>query len=924
MKTYLAIEDDSLKTRLFPFVPYRKCTILLALSRTALPVLFLLLALSSRAASVVGTSGDTKLYGTYEIEFQESNISGNRFIQFVSLSFTKGSRTLTIDGFYDGGNTWRARFMPDESGTWTYTWSFNGSSGSGSFSCSSTPVYAQAYGHVRMDANNQRYMVYGNGKPYYAVGGKWIHATSYGPTTKGGQANPPTNGGDGYYTNKILTDYLSALASANHNTLLIKNSLYPLENDKVSWDVAWVKRGEWLVREAAKRGIYCQMGFFDTWSRGPAQYFSSVTLGSDQVFNVWKSGDEAAKENYIRTIIARYSGYYNVYWELGNEMEHTNSGSDFQTLAQSKYLPWMRKYDAYDLPIGLSERNLGSSTSGVDIIFSHQTTELPSASQSRAQMANELVRGGDCGGGLYGDDAIRNSCARFSYRRTFWQMFTYGGVGSFEATKLNLNSSLNGAVQDVMNDHGFLASFINALPVNINQMTSYSSAHVKNGPAGISTRSLPGKVYVSYFVKSSSAGTVDLSLPSGSYTVQWINPSTGKVQTESTLASGGSSVSVAHPSWSQDMVLYVNATEGGSQPPTTPSDRNAFATIEAESLNAQQGLKVVSNLFGYFDQGDWAKYTAVNFGSGATSVDLRVAVDNASAGKTIELRIDSPTGTLIGSHVVKGTGGWSSYQTQTASVKVSGVHDLYLVGKGGEAIGNLDWLVFKTSSTPPTTPTLAKIEAERASANQGVTINSSVISYFDAGDWLKYDAINFGGGVVSVDFFLASKTTGRSIELRLDSPTGTLVGVLNVTSTGDWNGYQVQSARISGASGVHDLYLVGQGDEGIANVDWLRFNSAAASAAVSNLSNARLAEEGNDAVTLYPNPVQDGRLHIRLDEPTVARITVYSLLGKKVLEKEVAPQEDLLLPTLPSGVYTVHIETNAKSYTREVMVGNQP
>ena len=125
----------------------------------------------------------------------------------------------------------------------------------------------------------------------------------------------------------------------------------------------------------------------------------------------------------------------------------------------------------------------------------------------------------------------------------------------------------------------------------------------------------------------------------------------------------------------------------------------ASNTIEAEALDDQQGLTVTASVFGYFDTGDWAKYSNVDFGDGVTSVDLHLAVDPAFAGKIIELRIDSPTGPLVGRHVVEGTGGWTSYQTQTARVAVSGVHDLYLVGQGGEGIANVDRLTFEASAT---------------------------------------------------------------------------------------------------------------------------------------------------------------------------------------------------------------------------------
>ena len=224
-----------------------------------------------------------------------------------------------------------------------------------------------------------------------------------------------------------------------------------------------------------------------------------------------------------------------------------------------------------------------------------------------------------------------------------------------------------------------------------------------------------------------------------------------------------------------------------------------------------------------------------------------------------------------------------------------------------------------SSPTTPTTPIAGKIEAESASANLNVTIWSSVVGYFDAGDWLKYDAVNFGSGVSAVDFYLASKTTGRSVELRLDSPTGTLIGVLIVSPTGDWNNYQVQTAGLSNATGVHDLYLVGKGDEGIANIDWFRFKSSNARSA--SLGKNKL-ETGSDQISLYPNPVVDGRLTLKLANAPRAMVAVYSVLGEKILERSLKNREALSLPRLPPGIYTVLVKTAQQQYAQKVMIEN--
>ena len=55
-------------------------------------------------------------------------------------------------------------------------------------------------------------------------------------------------------------------------------------------------------------------------------------------------------------------------------------------------------------------------------------------------------------------------------------------------------------------------------------------------------------------------------------------------------------------------------------------------------------------------------------------------------------------------------------------------------------------------------------------------------------------------------------TRGAKIEIRLGKLDGRLIGTLSVSGTGgEW---QQQLARISGASGVHDLFFVFRGAAG--------------------------------------------------------------------------------------------------------------
>lgn len=97
---------------------------------------------------------------------------------------------------------------------------------------------------------------------------------------------------------------------------------------------------------------------------------------------------------------------------------------------------------------------------------------------------------------------------------------------------------------------------------------------------------------------------------------------------------------------------------------------------------------------GYTSNGSFLQWKSVDL-TNLVGLDARVANGGASA--SIELHADSPSGALLATLPVSGTGGWQSWATKSAAITgASGVHDLYVVWKGSV---NLNWVDLKASST---------------------------------------------------------------------------------------------------------------------------------------------------------------------------------------------------------------------------------
>jgi glucosylceramidase len=135
-----------------------------------------------------------------------------------------------------------------------------------------------------------------------------------------------------------------------------------------------------------------------------------------------------------------------------------------------------------------------------------------------------------------------------------------------------------------------------------------------------------------------------------------------------------------------------------------------------------------------------------------------------------------------------------------------------------------------TSSTSPTLAAKTQIQASSFSSVAGLQTEATSaptggfdVGYADGGDYALYRNVDFGSSVRSVKMQVASAGSGGAIELRLDSVDGPLVATVAVPVTGGWQTWKTVSAKVTGASGVHDLYLVFTGGQSVGNVNWFRF-----------------------------------------------------------------------------------------------------
>ena len=118
---------------------------------------------------------------------------------------------------------------------------------------------------------------------------------------------------------------------------------------------------------------------------------------------------------------------------------------------------------------------------------------------------------------------------------------------------------------------------------------------------------------------------------------------------------------------------------------------------------------------------------------------------------------------------------------------------------------------------------------------QGLSeVNNRAVTDIQNGDWIAVAGLDFGHkGAASFTASIAAQA-GGAVELRVDSPDGTVVGTLTVPA-GDGT-YQTLTCDVEGLTGVHNLFMVFTGDdqaENLMSLDTWQFTEAGESASAN-------------------------------------------------------------------------------------------
>ena len=256
------------------------------------------------------------LWATFELRL-EGPADGNPFRDVtLTATFAQGERTVHVHGFYDGGGTYRVRFLPETTGTWSYRTASSADALDGRTGTVEVgPARPGDHGPVRVA--DTFHFAYADGTPFRPIG-----TTSYAWNHQGDAMEEET---------------LATLKASPFNK--IRMCVFPKhyrynENEPESYPFPVTRRGSsaWTTAGFAKPTDWAfdfdrfEPAFFRHLEQRIAD-LGKIGVEADLIifhpYDRWGFSKMTAAQDdaYLRYLVARLAAFPNVWWSLANEYD---------------------------------------------------------------------------------------------------------------------------------------------------------------------------------------------------------------------------------------------------------------------------------------------------------------------------------------------------------------------------------------------------------------------------------------------------------------------------------------------------------------------------------------------------------------------------------------------------------------------------
>lgn len=443
--------------------------------------------------------------------------------------------TVTLCGFYDGGELWKFRFMPDQLGQWKYVARFSdGSPGvQGSFGC----VASQLPGMISRDETNRMWFGY--------RGGKHVLLRAFHVGDRFFAANWP---------DAQRQRFLDWAVKQGYNTLSIASHYQ--KRDSPERGAAWEIPKLWPLDAAEYRRMERHLD--DLAQRRIVVFPFAGFFGRESSF----PKDAADQEIYVRYTLARVAPYWNVLLNVAGPEPHLKGKPYLTTDEINRLGRLIRQADVFDHP--LSVHNPTGDDAFRDAAWlwygtlqGPKTNDLDRLSRGllrnhhpeKPLLAQETLWSGNVnhirslGGRDYSDDELRRNAWVIHMSAAALVFADNGGGNSSAGFSGSLDpSDADQARHDIIKQVWDLAEqfpFYRMKPRQDLVNTGYCLAE-------------PGQHYLVYLP---SAAKVNVKVEGGPFSVEWIAAADAKNRQEAGLTSDASNLNP--PQAAGDWLLWL-------------------------------------------------------------------------------------------------------------------------------------------------------------------------------------------------------------------------------------------------------------------------------------------------------------------------------------------------------------------------------
>ena len=349
-----------------------------------------------------------------------------------------------------------------------------------------------------------------------------------------------------------------------------ENAVKGLRFDLNQWDTAYFTRLKDFVSKAKKRGIIVELALFcpfyedAQWDLSPFNSLNNInglgTIPRTVVYTLDKNkGLLAVQEKMVRKIVAELKSFPNVIYEICNEPYFGGITVEWQNYIAQVISDAEKSFSNKHLisqNIANGAQKIQSPNPLVSVFNFHYAA--PPKAVTINYGLNKVIGDNETGFNGQKDSTYRKEAWEFIlaggglFNNLDYSFTTYNEDGTFKYP----SAQPGGGNPVYRKQLSYLKKFIESF--NFVAMKPDTTVYSEGLPGNSTATVLAefGKQYAIYMMGGKQVN-LEVILPKGCYTIEWISPLTGRTEKKSSLNHQGGKVSLESPVISEDIALRI-------------------------------------------------------------------------------------------------------------------------------------------------------------------------------------------------------------------------------------------------------------------------------------------------------------------------------------------------------------------------------